>query len=304
LPPRSRIVSVTWTHYGEPSMSGVSNVTQLSTEKIDMRIQRTFYSYAVRTKDNVQLMLMGTLFWRVVNATQMILRTSDPSGDVWYHSRSSFIETLSNTTFDSFMGSFNTLAKAAYTRDVMDDFYAERGVALLSMEVTRFEAVDNETKATLRRINEETTNQMTLLKRQEGENAVRAAKMRADVKLEEEQVQAQQLLEVHKKNLIRSRAENDLIEKKMVAEGQAQPFAQHAKSFIGALNETGVSVSNGLELYRILKEAEHHNIDTKNLGTGKATLFLTSQDVKLNLKNLNLGQDSNSTMGPRGGHDL
>ncbi len=35
-------------------------------------------------------------------------------------------------------------------RDVADNFYAERGVTLLSMEVTRFEAVDAETKAAAR----------------------------------------------------------------------------------------------------------------------------------------------------------
>merc|ERR1712232_1460930 len=108
-----------------------------------------------------------------------------------------------------------------------DNFYAERGVVLLSMEVTRFEAVDDETRETLRRINEETTNQITLLKKQEGENAVRSAKMRADIALEEEQTQAEEKLEAHKLTLTRVRAENVLTQKKMEAEGLAQPFAQH-----------------------------------------------------------------------------
>merc|ERR1712185_569855 len=190
------------------------------------------------------------------------------------------------------MGSFNTLAKEAYHRDIADGFYTERGVELLSMEVTRFEAVDAETKATLKRINEETTNQITLLKKQEGENAVRAAKMRSDIALEEEQTQAELRLEGQKTSLIRTRIGNDLLQKKADAEGAAQPFAQHAKSFVSALNETGVSVSSGPNLYRVLQEAEHHNKDTKNLGSGKAKLFLTSKDVQLNLRNLNLGQDS------------
>merc|ERR1712031_131148 len=255
-------------------------------KKDDMRIQRTFYSYAVRTNDNVQLLLMGTIFWRVANVTRMILGTSDPSGDVWHHCRSSFMQAVSNTSFDSFMGSFNSLAKDAYARDVADGFYTERGVSLLSMEVTRFEAVDLETKETLRKINEEPTNQITLLKKQEGENAVRAAKMRSDIALAEEQTTAVFILEGQKTSLIQTRIGNDLLEKKAEAEGEAQPFAQHAKSFISALNETGVSVSSGLGLYRALQEAEHHNEDTKNLASGHARLFLTSKDVKLNLRNL------------------
>merc|ERR1711998_533626 len=138
-------------------------------------------------------------------------------------------QAVSNVSFDMFMGSFNTLAKDAYNHDVADGFYTERGVSVLSMEVTRFEAVDAETKATLKRINEETTNQITLLKKQEGTNAVRAAKMRSDIALEEEQPQAELRLEGHKTSLIRTRIGNDLIQKKADAEGAAQTFAQHAK---------------------------------------------------------------------------
>merc|ERR1712164_105182 len=213
---------MTWSVYGMPGLDGQANVTRATTQKVDMRIQRTFYSYAVRTSDNVELMLMGTPFWRVENVTKMILGTSDPSGDVWHHCRSSFMQAVSNTSFDSFMGTFNSLAKEAYYRDVADGFYTERGVALLSMEVTRFEAVDPETRATLRKINEETTNQITLLKKQEGENAVRAAKMRSDISLEEEQTQAELRLESHKTSLIETRTGNNLLQKKADAEGDAQ----------------------------------------------------------------------------------
>jgi regulator of protease activity HflC (stomatin/prohibitin superfamily) len=295
LPARSQIVTMSWSSYGMPDQEGNAEVSQTTLDKIDMRIQRTFYSYAVRTSDNVELMLMGTIFWRVDNISKMILGTSDPSGDVWHHCRSSFMQAVSNTSFDSFMGSFNSLAKEAYVHDIADGFYTERGVFLLSMEVTRFEAVDSETKATLKRINEETTKQITLLKKQEGENAVLAAKMRSDIVLEEEQTQAELRLEGQKTSLIRTRIGNDLLQKKADAEGAAQTFAQRAKSFIGALNETGVSVSSGLSLYRTLQEAEHHNTDTKNLGSGKTHLFLTSDDVQLNVRSLNLG--SNSSLG-------
>merc|ERR1711904_278175 len=188
---RSNTVVMEWSVYGMPAADGKQSITKSVLDKIDMRIQRTFYSYSVRTNDNVQLLLMGTLFWRVDNVTKVVLGTSDPSGDVWHHCRSSFMQAVSNTSFDGFMGSFNRLAKDAYYRDVADGFYTERGVALLSMEVTRFEAVDAETKATLRKINEETTKQITLLKKQEGENAVRAAKMRSDMALAEEKTHAE-----------------------------------------------------------------------------------------------------------------
>merc|ERR1712032_1588913 len=112
-------------------------------------------------------------------------RTSDPSGDVWHHCRSSIMQ-----------------------------------------------AVDADTKATLKKINEETTNQISLLKKQQGENAVKAAKMRSDIMLEEEQTTAELSLEQHKTDLIQLRGENELIQKKLSADGDAQPFAQHAKGFV------------------------------------------------------------------------
>jgi hypothetical protein len=295
LEARSMMVEMSWSEYGAPDDSGEATVTKKTVKKIDMRIQRTLYSYEVRTNDNVKLMLMGALFWRVSNVTQMILGTSDPVGDVWHHSRSSFMEAVSNVTFDSFMGSFNSLAKVAFQKQAADDFYTGRGVELLSMEVTRFEAIDNETKQTLQRINEETTNQITLLKKQEGENAVRSAKIKADIALAEQQTTAELALETHRKDLILIKTENLLLEKKSEAESLAQPSAQHAKTFVGALSEAGINVTNGLDLYRTLKEAEYHNVDTRNLASGKATLFLTSQDVKLNLRNLNLGGNGNSS---------
>merc|ERR1712032_340337 len=269
LPPRNTIVRMTWSQYAYPDNDGVAAVTMVPIEKVDMRIQRTYYSYAVRTNDNVELMLMGTIYWRVQNVSRMILGTSYPSGDVWHHCRSSIMQAVSNTSFDAFMGSFNSLARDAYARDVADGFYVERGVELSSMEVTRFEAVDAETKATLKRINEETTNQITLLKKQQGENAVRAAKMRSDIMLEEEQTTAELKLEIHKTSLIQTRGENELIQKRHNAEGDAQPFAQHAKSFVTALNGTGMSVQKSVQLYTTLKEAEYRNTDTKHLASGR-----------------------------------
>merc|ERR1739845_325534 len=113
--------------------------------------------------------------------------------------------------------------------------------------------------------------------------------MRSDIALAEEQTQAELALEGHKTNLIRTRMGNNLLQRRAEAEGEAQPFAQHAASFISALNETGISLPSSLGLYRELQQAKHHNQDTENLASGKATMFLTSQDVKLNIKDLNIG---------------
>jgi hypothetical protein len=303
LGPRSDIARMTWTVYNEPVADGTQTASHKTIDKIDMRIQRTYYSFTVRTNDNVQLRLVGTIFWRISDVKTMVLGTSDPVADVWLHSRSSFMQSVSNVSFDLFMGSFNQLAKSAYERDIADGFYDDRGVYLESMEVTRFEAVDEKTKETLQSINEETIRQITLLKQQEGDNAVEKAKMLANIDLQKEYTASELKVEELRTELIQTQADNGLIKKKKEAEAHAQPFAQAAAAFVGALNTSGVDIDSGVELYETLKEADHHNVDTKNLASGQATLFLTSSDVKLNIRDLNLG-GGNSTERGQHEHDL
>merc|ERR550537_1589530 len=75
--------------------------------KIDTRSQYAFFEYSVRTSDNVELILEGTIFWQVVDVATMIERTGDPKGDVWYHARSSLIQAVSAVTLEEFMKNFN-----------------------------------------------------------------------------------------------------------------------------------------------------------------------------------------------------
>merc|ERR1711884_573721 len=61
LQPLSQIVTIGWSVYDEPDANGSASVTLTQVGRIDMRIQRTPYGYSVRTKDNVNLMLVGTI---------------------------------------------------------------------------------------------------------------------------------------------------------------------------------------------------------------------------------------------------
>merc|ERR1712196_117241 len=81
--------------------------------KIDMRPQYAFFEYTVRTADNVELVLEGTIFWQVNDVAKMIERTGDPKGDVWYHARSALIQAVSLNTLESFMSSFNEIVLQA-----------------------------------------------------------------------------------------------------------------------------------------------------------------------------------------------
>jgi len=45
---------------------------KINVTKIDMRARLMFFSYEVRTSDNVKLQLEGNIFWRVRNVSGMI----------------------------------------------------------------------------------------------------------------------------------------------------------------------------------------------------------------------------------------
>merc|ERR1711988_508556 len=84
--------------------SGKKTVTyKVPVTKIDTRSQYAFFEYNVRTSDNVELLLEGTVFWQVVDVPKMIQTTGDPKGDVWYHARSALIHAISRVTLEEFM---------------------------------------------------------------------------------------------------------------------------------------------------------------------------------------------------------
>merc|ERR1712216_705631 len=81
--------------------------------KIDLRAQYAFFEYTVRTSDNVELVLEGTIFWQVTDVPQMIHTTGDPKGDVWYHARSALIQAVARATLEGFMAKFSEIVSAA-----------------------------------------------------------------------------------------------------------------------------------------------------------------------------------------------
>merc|ERR1712070_788148 len=240
--------------------------------KIDMRARMMFFTYEVRTSDNVKLRLDGNIFWRVKNVTSMIHATSDPEGEVWQHARSALIQGVSKTTLSFFMANFNNISMEAFAAQAADGFYAERGVEMISMEVTRFEPVDARTAEVLQEIIQETTNRINRLQAQESENDVLAAKLAADIQMERQRTQ-----------LIETQSKNQQLQAQMQGESGGMKRAQGAKAFIDGLSASVPNVSKRVELYELHEHLESSRANTYNLASGKATLFLTPQDLKLKL---------------------
>jgi len=280
LPPYSSVIEMKWTSYADPNDASVGRAVNVS--KIDMRSHKMFFLYEVRTSDNVQLQLEGTIFWRVVDVATMVKATPDAEGDVWQHARSSLIQAVSRVSLSTFMSGFNDISMGAFDSQARDGFYADRGVEIGSMEFTRYKCVDAKTSNILEQIIQETTNRLNRLQQQRSENDVLAAKLQAEIQLEKQRTA-----------LIQSRAENARLEASSLGDADGLKLMRGAASFIDGLNRSLPNVDSRLELYKLHETLRSKNADMHSLASGNATLFLTPQDLNLKL-----------SMGAGGAHGL
>merc|ERR1711977_305445 len=242
--------------------------------KIDLRSQYMTFNYEVRTSDNVRLRLEGTVFWRVVDVPKMVHATPDPMGDVWHHTRSTLIQAVSQATLEKFMEGFNNIVMEAFQAEAADSFYKDRGVEVQSMEVTRFACEDQKTAEVLQQIIQETTNRINRLQAQESENDVAAAKLSAEIKLEKQRTE-----------LIQTRSENMRLESQVQGQSTGLTVAMDAATFLGpTLSKVVPNLEDRIGLYKLQKQLESRNKDTASLASGKATLFMTPEDMKLKLQ--------------------
>jgi regulator of protease activity HflC (stomatin/prohibitin superfamily) len=247
--------------------------------KIDQRSQNLYFDFEVRTSDNVRLQLEGVVRWKVINVEQMIQGTRDPRGDVWHHSRHVLLQAVSKIDLQDFMKNFNARVKAAFEQDRVNgtSFYTERGVLVESMEVTGYQCVDAKTADILQEIIRETTNRINRMQKQESENDVARAKLEAEIRLEKKRT-----------DLLTTKASNDRLVSEMEGEANGLKLAKSAQTFLSALggvNATLPDVASRLELYRLHQDLASKNDTTSNLASGSAMLFVTPDEVNLNLKN-------------------
>eukprot|EP00913_Durusdinium_trenchii_P034495 g32271.t1 len=166
--------------------------------------------------------------------------------------------------------------EATYSSQASDTFYSDRGVELQSLEITRFDSVDSETALVLQNIIKETTMRINELQKQESQNAVNAAKLTADIKLEQQRTE-----------LIQTQADNERLQKQFQGQSDGQNQVQAALAYISGLSSSVPNVTERVEMYRLQQTLKARQADTSSLAKGKAQIFMTPQDF-----NLSLGSES------------
>lgn len=270
LGPADKVVEMEWSTFSEPAQGGRQEVSTETVTRIDLRVRKVFFQYDVRTNDNVAMRIEGSIYWKVVDIAKLLNVTGDPSGDVWYKARSTLIAEVSKVDLETFMESFNSLIKGAFDRQASDSFYADRGVQVRGMQVSKYDSTDAVTAQTLRTIIEETTNRINRLQAQRSENDVKAAKLMADIALENERT-----------TLIRTQAWNERLEASLEGESEGVQLAYSVASFVTRVNASANSVNKSVSMYKLHKKLENQNQRTKHIASGRATLFLTAEQLNM-----------------------
>jgi len=276
LPPHSELVTMYWGSAASPDEVANNQLAKgrktvnfkVPVTKIDTRSQYAFFEYNVRTSDNVELVLEGTIFWQVLDVPKMIQTTGDPKGDVWFHARSAMIQAVSRVNLEVFMAEFNDIVIKALSAD--DTFYSDRGVKMHALEVTRYACADSTTSAVLQEIIQETTNRINRMQKQQSDNEVQREKVSGEIEVEKQ-----------KTDLVQARCDND--RKRAIIEGEADGLrlAKSASTFFSVLSETLPESDARLQLYRFFEEQRECTKRAEHISSGNANLILTPQDINL-----------------------
>ena len=278
LPPYCELVTMMWSSGTSPQDVAnhvVNNAREVKYKvpvtMIDTRPSLTFFKIAVRTSDFVELYLEGHIEWQVVDVPKMIGRTGDPKGDVWFQTQSAFIEVMSKVSLTDFMANYDDTVTQAENTDV--EYYEQRGLRLINLEVARYECSDKTTAKVLQEITQETTNRINRLEKQQSENEVANERMKAEIDLE---AQRAKFVEIE--------SANEKLRAKAQGEAEGLRLAQRSSAFFENLSASIPDGASRLELLRFFTEQNTLTEQTKHLSDGDATLFLTPQDVNLKMK--------------------
>merc|ERR1719421_1936723 len=164
------------------------------------------------------------------------------------------------------MAEFNDIVNKATQAD--DSFYADRGVRMHALEVTRYACADNTTSAVLQEIIQETTNRINRMQKQQSDNEVQREKVAGEIEVEKQ-----------KTDLVQARCDNDRMRAIIEGEADGLRLAKSASTFFSVLTETLPDEEARLQLYRFFEEQHECTKRAEHIASGSANLILTPQDI-------------------------
>eukprot|EP01064_Diplonema_japonicum_P012686 TRINITY_DN2007_c0_g1_i2.p1 TRINITY_DN2007_c0_g1~~TRINITY_DN2007_c0_g1_i2.p1 ORF type:complete len:708 (+),score=183.30 TRINITY_DN2007_c0_g1_i2:61-2184(+) len=267
LPPHHELVTASWStdlHMNHDTFEEI--------ERFDSRPRNMNYEFECRTLDNVSLLVDVTFFWKILDVKAMIECTKDAPGDTCTHARSMIMAEISRIKLMDFLGCFNEIIRNACLKD---NFYNERGIDLLSVEVLRFSCTSSETDKVLQEIIKETCDRLKFKERQKGENEVALERLEGEIA---EETVKRDLIEVKKSHM--------KIEAKIEGEAEGIEIAEFLNRVASTeFNGSSIGMKHALSIFENIKKMDFQLESINALTNGTANLTVMPSKANLNVGN-------------------
>jgi len=315
LPPYAKVLSFKWTSgYDVEDQTEKGSAATTTITKIDQRMQQLFFEYDdVRTNDNIEFEVEGTIFWQVEDVQKMVTATNDPTGDLWHRMRSRISEAASSYNYREFLVSLRNLTAAVKQNELTQEFYSMRGVKVYDIQLIEVELRDEKLEEKIvgamaveaidrmNRVNSQKSETEVEIVKLNGAHAVDAAKvantralesLRAENALMAEQnTQAlkvkqqenQLVLEKHRTAYLDVVRNNSMLQARSTGEQRGVMLGSVVEKYLDSMQRAGLSVNQSLSLYKLRMMYENQNTTTSNLAKGDAQLYLTPAQANVHL---------------------
>ena len=260
LPPYCKILEQEWSTDIEKKKGSVKKV-----QRFDLRPIIMDFEFLIRTRDNVEIILKLNIYWKIRDVSTMVSATHDVPGDICNHVQSQILSEISRVHMQEFMESFNEVVQKAIGKE--DDFYSQRGVEVIRVEITGRRCKDPKTEENFQEIIKKKTDRIKNLEQQASQNEVRVAEI-------EGQIKAEQLTG----ELVNVKRAYQRKEAEQIGESEGA----RAKHFIDALPDN-LTKEQKLAIY-------FDEQNTKRVGTiskSGANIYLTQKELDIKMVNLN-----------------
>ncbi|CAJ1391874.1 unnamed protein product [Effrenium voratum] len=198
----------------------------------------------------------------------MATATEDPPSDVAQRSQAALLREVGRVSYQHFMGQMVSIMDSVSQQQSADSFYSQRGLAVSSLEVLGYEALDANVADAL---------QSTIVESVKQINRLQQAKSAIDVNTS--QLNGEIRLATLETDLIKHRATNNLL--LAVSEGvtEGTRLVEEARTFLDGLGDSVNASASRVDMYRKYHEELAVNNMTRLFSDGPSKLYLHANDT-------------------------
>eukprot|EP00929_Paragymnodinium_shiwhaense_P118210 TRINITY_DN9006_c0_g1_i3.p1 TRINITY_DN9006_c0_g1~~TRINITY_DN9006_c0_g1_i3.p1 ORF type:complete len:902 (+),score=160.60 TRINITY_DN9006_c0_g1_i3:188-2893(+) len=254
LEPDSEFLVFNWSAGGDME----SNRKYDSFLKIDTRIRPLpFWFDDVRTSDNMEFELEGTIFWRVVDVQKLVNATSDPANDVWQRLRARIFAAATQYSYSDFLKGAGAMKDQVVADELSNqvDFYDVRGLELQSVELVEVELHSDElSKSVTDAVAAEATDRLNRIERIKTQNAIEMTRLEGEHQKSMQELDNKLAAETKERDVATQLVERDDVLKTL------EEAKRHARDLVAEANAHALSMAQATNRQAVQSAALNNQV--------------------------------------------